>query len=217
MTRFERSANSPAMRQVEAYWAALRDGRQVPDRADIDPRGLEAALDVTFIAERIAPGVARMRIAGFHFSDLLGMEARGISLNALFLPETRTQISHAVDQCCDWPAQVSLALRAPGAMGQPELQGNLLLLPLRSDLGDISRILGVIGVPGQIGRAPRRFAIENITAQPLSGTAPALPEGAPDRQQADGFAESQATFDAQKDDPRLRPSRVPHLRVVDGE
>lgn len=211
MTRFGHTPTYPALRQGEAYWSALRESRLLPDRSDIDPRGLEDALDATLISERIAPGVARMRIAGSLYSDVLGMEARGMTMNAMFLPEDRAVISGAIDICCDDPAQVVLNLRAPGAMGRPELTGQLLLLPLRSDLGDVSRILGVIGLTGQIGRTPRRFVVESTQVTPLTPAWEA-PLHSPS-QAAVGFAEETASFQPAK--PKLRASRIPFLRVVE--
>ena len=64
----------PAINEVEAYWEGLRMGRTVPMRSEIDPRGIERALEFTFILERIAPGLARFRLSGMHLNDLLGME-----------------------------------------------------------------------------------------------------------------------------------------------
>ena len=69
------AAPRPAQRAldlVEAYWTALRGARLVPSRSEVDPRGIEAALDRAFVAERIAPGVARLRLAGAHLADLNG-------------------------------------------------------------------------------------------------------------------------------------------------
>ncbi|MCB2111761.1 MAG: PAS domain-containing protein, partial [Rhodobacteraceae bacterium] len=62
---------------VRAYWEALRAGREVPYRSEIDPRGIESALEHTFVLERIAPRIARFRLAGVHLCDLMGMEVRG--------------------------------------------------------------------------------------------------------------------------------------------
>jgi len=36
----------PAVNQVDAYWEGLRDGRLMPERAEVDPRGLDSALEV---------------------------------------------------------------------------------------------------------------------------------------------------------------------------
>ena len=56
----------PHISQVEAYWDALRGARLVPDRSEVDPRGIERALEYAFIMELVAPGVGRLRIAGGH-------------------------------------------------------------------------------------------------------------------------------------------------------
>ena len=58
--------------QVRAYWQGLRQGTALPTRDKIDPRGIAEALESTFLLERIAPGVARFRIAGLHLHDLIG-------------------------------------------------------------------------------------------------------------------------------------------------
>lgn len=61
----------PAIAQTEAYWEALRGTRLMPDRADVNPRGIENLLEYAFIGERIAPGLVRLRLAGMHMSDLI--------------------------------------------------------------------------------------------------------------------------------------------------
>ena len=63
---------------LRSYWDSLRKGRAVPDRADVEPKGIRRALDYAFILERIAPGAARFRLAGRHLVDLMGMEVRGM-------------------------------------------------------------------------------------------------------------------------------------------
>ena len=47
----------------------------------------------------------------------------------------------------------------------------MVLLPLRSDLGDIDRVLGGIALNGQIGRTPRRLEILSQSRQSLVGFA----------------------------------------------
>ncbi|MEC9102783.1 MAG: PAS domain-containing protein, partial [Pseudomonadota bacterium] len=84
MTQFASSARFQPIKEVEAYWQAIRAGRLVPRRSDIDPRGIERALEFAFVAERIATGLGRLRIAGSHLTDLLGMEVRGMPLTAFF-------------------------------------------------------------------------------------------------------------------------------------
>ena len=73
-----------AIAQVDAYWEGLRAGRPMPDRAEVDPRGLGDALEFAFLLEHVAPGIGRVRISGMHLRDLLGMEVRGMPLTAVF-------------------------------------------------------------------------------------------------------------------------------------
>ena len=85
MDRFASGRSLSPIRQVEAYWTALLTGDSVPMRSQIDPRGLENILEYTFILERIAPSLARFRLAGSHLNNLAGMEVRGMPLTAFYL------------------------------------------------------------------------------------------------------------------------------------
>lgn len=213
MDRFARSNHYPEMRQIEAYWTALRDGRLVPNRSDVDPSGIEDSLDVTFIAERIAPGIGRIRIAGAHLGDVLGMEARGLAFSALFTPASRKRLSGIVDQVCDTPAIAQMSVTAERSMGKPELTGKVLLMPLRSDLGDITRILGAFCTDGAIGRAPRRFDIRDVDLQALAINEPhrVIAEAEPVMREMPGFAEPAA---AGFDHVGSVPTKAPHLRLI---
>ena len=71
----------------------------MPRRAEIDPRGIENALEYAFILERIAPGMARIRLAGIHLSDLMGMEVRGMPLTS-FIDAARAGNSVTCSKRC---------------------------------------------------------------------------------------------------------------------
>lgn len=157
----------PAIKEVEAYWEGLRDGRPVPSRGDIDPRGMAGALEFAFILERIAPGVARFRLAGMHLTDLMGMEVRGMPLTAMFVPEARKQISEALEAVFETPQVTVITLKSAGGVGRPALEAQLLLCPLKSDLGDVNRVLGSLQTKGEIGRQPRRFDVVEVSSRPL--------------------------------------------------
>ncbi|MBM1312368.1 PAS domain-containing protein [Sulfitobacter mediterraneus] len=168
--------------QVEAYWEALRAGRLLPKRSEVDPRGLETSLENAFILERIAPGIARIRIAGSHLGALMGMEVRGMPLTALLTPDARAILSEKIEEVCQMPAVCTLRLSADDSAGRPALEARMLLLPLKSDLGDVSRVLGCWVTQGEIGLAPRRFEMITHQTQPLlTGTPlrPFLPPPAP--------------------------------------
>ncbi|SDG03367.1 PAS domain-containing protein [Sulfitobacter delicatus] len=195
--------------QVEAYWEALRGNRLMPCRSDIDPRGIEEALPYAFILERVAPGVARLRIAGTHLRELMGMEVRGMPITSFFTNAARPLVAEALEDVFQLPGQTTLHLTSAATYGKPALEARMLLLPLKSDLGDVSRALGCLMAVGDLGKAPRRF---DLTHQDRSGNlvSPATsfvrdPAPAAER----GFAESAALFD-----PPAAKRLPPYLRVV---
>ncbi|WP_454274397.1 PAS domain-containing protein [Roseovarius sp. MBR-154] len=157
------------LRAFHAYWNEVRRGHDVPNRADIDPRRIEPLLSNAFIAERIAPGVTRLRVAGMHLSEIMGMEVRGMPLSCLIAPPSRDAFAlHLVD-FFDGPAMLRMELRAKAGLGRPEIRATLVMLPLRSDLGDVSRALGCLVTRGHVGRTPRRFEIETCRTTSVAG------------------------------------------------
>ncbi|MDE1130590.1 MAG: PAS domain-containing protein, partial [Ascidiaceihabitans sp.] len=89
MNNYRTDTGFSALSQVESYWEALRGSRLVPKRSEIDPRGIEYALEYTFVLERIAIGMARFRIAGSHLCNIMGMEVRGMPLSSFITPSGR--------------------------------------------------------------------------------------------------------------------------------
>lgn len=159
------------LQAFEEYWNKVRGNRLVPSRCEIDPRGLEGSLSHAFILERITGGLARFRIAGSHLSDLTGLELRHMPISALFGPSSRELLSNALNAAFDEPAIIRMKISSPGGFARSELSGEMVLLPLRSDLGDIDRVLGGIVLDGQIGRTPRRIEIVSEKRQTLVGYA----------------------------------------------
>ena len=193
-----------ALEDVRRYWEALRGDRVVPMRSEIDPRGIDGALDTAFILERIAPGIARFRLAGSALVDLMGAEVRGMPLSVMFNAESRPGLSAAVERVFSGPETLRLTLSGERGLGRPPLVGQMLVLPLKSDLGDVSRALGCMAVEGDIGRSPRRLVIRDVEhVDALSGRRTVA-----DRE-SDGARSGPAPGSV------LRPvPGAPHLRVV---
>ncbi len=200
MDRFDSGRSLSPIRQAKAYWTALLTCEGVPMRSQIDPRGLENILEYTFILERIAPGLARFRLAGSHLNNLAGMEVRGMPLTAFFEPSARDDVKSILDQVLTGSAVAELGLLSKGKLGRTSLQARMILLPLKSDLGDVSRILGVMVSDGTIGATPRRFIVSDRRVNTISDL---QQPPRPVQQQAEGFAEDQTTFKG-----------APHLRLV---
>lgn len=201
--------------QVGAYWESVRRGRLVPQRIEIDPKRLEGCLGHVFLIERIAAGLARFRIAGSHMIELMGLEVRGLPLSSAFAPQSRESLSDAVQSLFDDPAVIEFALTSEGGFGRPELSGKMHLYPLRSDLGEISRALGVISMNGAPGRAPRRLTIARQDRRGLVGYA------GDESGSLKGFRDPPvSTFRETADEPMKsgqaqRPSHIPpYLRLV---
>jgi len=198
--------------QVEAYWEALRGNRLMPCRSDIDPRGIEDALAYAFILERVAPGVARLRIAGSHLRALMGMEVRGMPVTAFFTNAARPFVAEALEEVFQMPGQTTLHLTSAGAFGKPPLEARMLLMPLKSDLGDVSRALGCFVAVGEIGNTPRRFDLSHQERRSdLARPATRIPRDTP-AETARGFAENGNMFE-RPTEKRLPP----YLRVVKPE
>ena len=149
MDRFRSGRSLSPIRQAEAYWAALRDEAEVPKRSQIDPRGLENILEFSFILERIAPGIARFRLAGQHLTRLAGMEVRGMPLTAFFTAAARTHISAALENVFSEPAVAEVTLTGEGPSGHTGIEARMILLPLKNELGEVNR--AAVDGPERIG------------------------------------------------------------------
>jgi hypothetical protein len=195
--------NLPAFAEMRGYWEALRRPEGLPLRADLDPRGLKNCLHQALIAEKVAPGLARMRLAGATFTDIMGMEVRGMPLSALFDPMARTALEGVLTRVFAGRDVVTLLLEAERGLGRPALTAQLMLLPMVGELGEVDLMLGCIVLRGIAGRTPRRFQILNAKYETI-GAAPRM-----------GF-DPAPVFEAPvvRLQPRERVSDVPYLRVV---
>lgn len=190
--------------QVEAYWLSLRGARLLPLRSDVDPARIDSALPHAFILERVAPGVARMRVAGQALSGYLGADARGMPISAFFTATARPRLREQLDRAFDLPAIVDLPLvSARGPLRQP-LSGRLLILPLLGRDDGANRALGALLLDGPAARGPRQFDIPEDGAMRCEElTAPRV---VPRRVVAVSGGDA--------DVPRLAPSERPWLRLV---
>lgn len=161
-----------AIREMRAYWEALRDDQDLPRREQINPRGMAGALHQVFMVERIAPGMARFRLAGMEINDLMGMEVRGMPLSALFEPTARARLAELLEKVITTRAIVEMDLAADRGIGRPALRARLLLLPLLGSAGEADLVLGCLACDGRIGRAPRRFVIARAV-EAVVGSTPA--------------------------------------------
>lgn len=202
------------MRHLRDYWHAIRRGRPVPSRMDVDPAGIGPALDYSFLLERIGPGAARFRLTGQHLIDLTGREMRGLPICALLNPSSRGRFSDVLESVFSGPQLAEFALESPAEYGRPLLEARMLILPLRSDLDDVTRALGCLIAQGRHGVVPRRFDLRQDRVHPLFAggavTRPSPSAQPPARQRE--FAEAMASFQHRPDGgqtpmPQAAPDR----------
>jgi hypothetical protein len=217
------------IRALYDYWEALRAGRPVPYRAEVDPRDMRCHARNLFILEDLGGADHRFRLAGTALVEAFGMELRGMSARSLMEGRARESFSALIAETLAEPGVGYARLTATVGAGAP---WEVLLLPMRSDFGAIDRMLGglipVSARPERPGDARLRFRIDDMTIRPVKIAESALPAPGP----VAGFAEGQAPFAgpsagegrlraieggrAAADGPSTRRPRG-HLRVVRDE
>ena len=153
---------------VESYWDALRGSCLVPKLSEIDPRAIGHALEYIFVLERIVIGMARFRIAGSHLCNIIGMEICGMPLSSLITPSGRETLGSVLETVFQCPAACDLEMVAEVGRQKPAVEALMSLMPLRSDLGDVSRLLGCFVAKGALDTQPRRFEIVTTKLRFLS-------------------------------------------------
>lgn len=170
---------------LRSHWESLRINGELPLRADITPRLIPDVLDSLFIFERLNPQDVRVRIAGLTLCEMMGMEVRGQSPMSFFDDSTRRRFATVVTDVLDRPTIARLGLNTVDKMGN-EARAEMILLPLRSDFGDVTRVIGCVTGPVEGFTAPMRFHVRNVDMETLSG--------ADQNVQNFGFAEQGAGF-----------------------
>jgi hypothetical protein len=194
--------NDLMLSSLKSYWERLRAGRVAPYRAEIDPRQFESALENMFIIEKLAPDNMRIRLAGMKICEMMGMEVRGMQPGLLIEEADRVRFDRLLNVVMTEPAVVELKLAAPNRAGT--YRASMLMMPLRSDFGDINRVIGCTSGDGDLFAPPLCFAIEDVAVTPVEPSQSAEP-----RQLTPGFAEAQAGF-------APAPATPPRLTAIDG-
>lgn len=189
--------NDLMLSSLKSYWERLRAGRIAPYRAEIDPRQFETALENMFIVERIAPDNMRIRLAGMNICEMMGMEVRGMQPGFLIEEPDRLRFERLLNVVMAEPSVVELRLAADGRNAR--YRATMLLMPLRSDFGEVNRVLGCISGQGEVHAPPLAFRIEDVAVTPIEPSQSAEPMRA-----LPGFAEAQAGFDPGPAAPKLR-------------
>ena len=144
---------------------------------------------------------------------LMGMEIRGMPATALIAPDSRAQFSTLIERLFNTPEILELQLEAP-CPGRDSLAGQMLLLPMKNDAGEVSRVLGCIVTTGRVASPPNRFAIMSLKTTRIIATRTPDDHTGDDRNVA-GFAEPRNAFLPRPRRPEIaRDTSVNYLRLV---
>lgn len=201
------------LREVEAYWEALRTNGDIPSKADVAPTGLECALPYMMILERLAPGVSRFRFGGQVFHDLLGMSAERVPLTVLFASSCQRDIACAVDNVFQKPAILRGDLASKAGIGRPSISAQMVLMPLKDAAGGTSQALGALYFEGRLGRVPRQFSDMRLKQTRLILD---RPYSQPDPKPLAAYEPDQPGFSPKKTGRPAYTGR-PRLRVIHGD
>lgn len=201
------------LREVEAYWEALRPYGDIPQRCELSPSGLENALEYTFILERVAPSVTRFRMGGHKVAELLGLATERVPFTTLFTSDCQIEVAKAVEAVFQNPGILRAELSSRRNIARPKLDAHLLLLPVKNDDNEVNRALGVLHWEGRIGRAPRQFNEVRLNATRIVMNP--LEYVQLSNQRVKEFDEHDLQFTHKEKRPDI--SGRPKLHVIDGD
>ncbi len=148
---------SASARELFAYWDRLRGQRTAPDRAQIEPEKISAALGDTFILGVDGDGATRFRLAGMRLCALVGREVKGVAFAALWTARALPLLQELADSVCEDHLALVANARADNPDGQP-VDLEMLLLPLRHGRNDAGRMIGTLApaaaIPYWLGVKP---------------------------------------------------------------
>jgi hypothetical protein len=197
----------PQTRALFEYWNDLRNGRAAPFRSEIDPRQISVSLENMFVLEALPHGQLRFRVAGTGLSAMFGLELRGMIADSIMASDSADKLRSLAKQVLETPAVG--AMRADAISGIRRYKGiELLLLPLRSEVGEMNRLLGCINA---LDEAPIRgeFDQMRLSCVSVSLIEPHLDDEAEPLDAFMGMAEPQTSF--LRDDPAQ-----PKLKAIEG-
>ena len=157
---FHTDAGEHILQRVETHWEKMRKLGPVPAQLSLSPEPLDSALSHCFVLERVSTTIARFRVAGQALTQLMGMEARGMPLSALFTADGRAVLGPLIKSACESPEIVEIPLTASRGLGRTPMRGRLLMLPLKDGDGDVTKLFGCIVADALPGRRILRFDVD---------------------------------------------------------
>jgi len=146
------------------YWNALRGSRSAPDRRDIDPTRIRAALANTFILELNDGNDFDFRLAGSHLCSAYARELKGRSFSRLWHERDKDAIDTLMRAVTEDHAVALVTFQGTTAV-QTRVTVETILLPLRHNGTTQSRLLGAMTAIDE----PYWFGVQPVVEQRITG------------------------------------------------
>jgi hypothetical protein len=203
------------------YWNGLRGARSAPDRRDIDPTHIRAALANTFILEMGSDNEFTFRLAGSHLCTAYCRELKGRSFTNLWDKRDRDALDTLIRAVTEDHAAALVTFQGTTAVNT-KVSFETILLPLRHNGSTQSRILGAMTALEE----PYWLGVQPILEQRITGLRLIWPDDVSLDDMARDMAASvasEATYDSPMA-PMAMPAtvygrsarRYAHLAVIDG-
>jgi hypothetical protein len=127
------------------YWSRLRNGRDVPDQTEIDPRAIKRLLPYVFILDAENPARPIYRLAGTALCERFGFEMKGTGFLSHWEAQSSMALGSLLQQALWLKQPVCLtSIGATADCGMVELE--TILLPVKFGESGPTRFLGMIQV-----------------------------------------------------------------------
>jgi hypothetical protein len=124
------------------YWSRIRNGRDVPDQTDIDPRAVKRMLSHIFILDAVNQGRPTYRLAGTALCERFGLELKGTGFLAHWEGQSGVALASILKQALKTSQPVCLSsIGATADCGMVELE--TILAPIGFNGGAPTRFLGM--------------------------------------------------------------------------
>jgi hypothetical protein len=149
------------------YWSRLRNGRDVPDQTEIDPKSLKRLLPYMFILEAENPVRPVYRLAGTALCERFGFEMKGTGFLTHWEPQSSTALRSLLQQALFLKQPVCLtSIGATADCGMVELE--TILLPIKLGAGEPTRFLGMIQIMSDVAQLyGRPIAFQRLAASQI--------------------------------------------------
>jgi hypothetical protein len=149
------------------YWSRLRNGRDVPDQTDIDPRQIKRLLSYTFILDCEMASRPVYRLAGTALCERFGFELKGTGFLAHWESQSGLALVSLLRQALKRRQPICLSsIAATADNGMVELE--TILTPMSFNGGEPRRFFGLVQMLSDptplLGRA---IAYERLIASQL--------------------------------------------------